>query len=44
MKSKETVLAVAGIKSLVWEGDDLYDWPGARRIRLDGMIEPVCVT
>jgi hypothetical protein len=38
---EELVLNVTGVKSLVWEGDDLIDWvDGGKRISLSGSIQP----
>lgn len=35
-----TELEVGALRSLVWAGDDLCDWIGGRRIRLDGTVIP----
>jgi hypothetical protein len=42
MKFRISQFVAKGIKSLVWEGDELVDWvAGGRRFRLDGrVIEP----
>src|SRR6478672_12278045 len=31
-------IAVEGLRSLAWAGDDLVDWIGGRRIQLDGKV------
>jgi hypothetical protein len=33
-----TEILVEGLRSLAWAGDDLIDWVGGRRIRLDGTV------
>jgi hypothetical protein len=39
--SEELVLDVAGVKSLVWDGNDLVDWvAGGKRIALSGAVHP----
>jgi len=33
-----TELAIEGLRSIAWAGDDLIDWVGGRRIRPDGTV------
>ena len=35
---KRIELAVEGLRSIAWAGDDLVDWIGGRRVRLDGEV------
>jgi hypothetical protein len=35
---KRAEIPVEGLRSIAWAGDDLIDWVGGRRIRLDGTV------